>query len=419
MWKKELRLIHMHIQTIRGNIYSYLRRTNEIVGGVADESDYTWRFNPLNQFNTMSEIEMFIIGITEQCNLRCTYCCYSGDYVNNRIHGSHTLTGRDIDVIYDFIQQIAGNRRLRIAFYGGEPLLQYQLIQYAIIRGRERWGNNVDFSISTNGVLLNNEKNEWLSINSVELAISIDGTKVFHNKHRVDIMGNGSYERVYSALSHIKETYPEYIPCVLLQMTLVAFSDIIQIAREWNSDGLLKSFVLSNIHGLSPNFINGVKTVDYEETKQLYLHILDAYEKHQDWVVFKIFLDECLAYWKDRPIIDAGQSVPMATCMPINSKIYIDSQMQIGICEKVADKYRIGNVKNGIDWKRANEIVEEYYHKRVERCKYCPAIRMCDMCLTAVEYSDEQWDISCHNERVYAQIFMFLYCEMAERGLIK
>lgn len=87
----------MHIQTIRGNIYSYLRRTNEIVGGVADESDYTWRFNPLNQFNTMSEIEMFIIGITEQCNLRCTYCCYSGDYVNNRIHGSHTLTGRDID----------------------------------------------------------------------------------------------------------------------------------------------------------------------------------------------------------------------------------------------------------------------------------------------------------------------------------
>ena len=89
----------MHIQTIRGNIYSYLRRTNEIVGGVADESDYTWRFNPLNQFNTMSEIEMFIIGITEQCNLRCTYCCYSGDYVNNRIHGSHTLTGRDL-IIY-------------------------------------------------------------------------------------------------------------------------------------------------------------------------------------------------------------------------------------------------------------------------------------------------------------------------------
>ena len=37
----------------------------------------------------------------------------------------------------------------------------------------------------------------------------------------------------------------------------------------------------------------------------------------------------------------------------------------------------------------------------------------------AVEYSDEQWDILCHNERVYAQIFMFLYCEMAERGLIK
>ena len=164
---------------------------------------------------------------------------------------------------------------------------------------------------------------------------------------------------------------------------------------------------------------NGVKSINYEEVQQLYLHILDSYEKHQDWKVLKVFLNECLAYWKDRPIVDAGYSVPMATCMPLNTKVYIDARMQIGICEKVSDKYRIGNIKNGIDWKRANEIVEEYYRKRVERCRYCPAIRMCEMCLTAVEYSDEQWDVLCHNERVYAQVFMFVYCEMAERGLIE
>lgn len=408
----------MHIQTSRGNIYSYLRRTNEIVGGIVDESDYTWHFNPLHPFKTMPDIEMFIIGITEQCNLRCTYCCYSGDYVNNRTHSKQTLTSRDIDVIYNFIQQITENRHLRIAFYGGEPLLQYQLIQYAITKGRERWSDNVDFSISTNGLLLTDEKIEWLVTNNVELAVSIDGTEVFHNKHRVDIFGKGSYERVYEALAYIKEAYPAYMPYVSLQMTLVSFDDVVQIAEEWNDDKLLNCYSPSNIHGLSPNFRTGVKSINYEETKQLYLRILDTYEKHQDWVVLKVLLDECLAYWRGRPIVDAGQSVPMATCMPINTKLYIDSHMQIGVCEKVADKYRIGNIEDGIDWNRANEIVEEYYHKRIERCKYCSAIRMCGMCLTAIEYSEDQWDVLCHNERVYAQVFMFLYCEMAERRLI-
>lgn len=409
----------MHIQTSIGNIYSYLRRTNELVGGIVDESDYVWRFNPLHQFNTMPEIDMFIIGITEQCNLRCTYCCYSGDYVNNRTHSEHTLTGKDIDDIYDFIEQTIRKRHLRVVFYGGEPLLQYELIQYAITRGRNRWNNNIVFSISTNGVLLTYDKIKWLSANQVELVISIDGTESFHNKHRIDVSGKGSYEKVCKALCYIKEAYPQYISYVSLQITLASFNDIIPIAKEWNKDSLLNCFSISNIHGLSPNFKNGVKSINYEEVQQLYLHILDSYERHQDWKVLKVFLNECLAYWKDRPIVDAGYSVPMATCMPLNTKVYIDARMQIGICEKVSDKYRIGNIKNGIDWKRANEIVEEYYRKRVERCRYCPAIRMCEMCLTAVEYSDEQWDVLCHNERVYAQVFMFVYCEMAERGLIE
>lgn len=408
----------MHIQTSRGNIYSYLRRTNEIVGGIVYESDYIWRFDSLHQFTTMPVIGMFIIGITEQCNLRCTYCCYSGDYENNRTHNKLALTSRDIDDIYNFIEQARGKGNLRIVFYGGEPLLQYKLIQYAIKKGYNRWRNNVVFSISTNGVLLTNDKIKWFLVHHVELVISIDGTEVFHNKHRIDASGKGSYKRVNKALWYIKEVYPEFIPYVSLQMTLASFNDIIQIAEEWNNDDLLNGFSLSNIHGLSPNFKIGVKCINYEETKQLYLHILDVYERHQDWKVLKVLLDECLAYWKDRPIVEVEHSVPMATCLPINTKIYIDAQMQIGVCEKIADKYRIGNIRGGINWERANEIVEEYYLKRVERCKYCPAVRMCEMCLTAIEYSESEWDILCHNEQVYAQVFMFLYCEMVERGLV-
>ena len=116
--------------------------------------------------------------------------------------------------------------------------------------------------------------------------------------------------------------------------------------------------------------------------------------------------------------MDTAQSVPMSTCMPQNTKLYIDVEKQIAVCEKISDYYRIGNVKDGIEWGKANEHVQAYYDMRVHRCDHCPAIRMCNLCLTAVEYNDEQWDVLCHNERVYAQLDMLLFCEMVERGMV-
>lgn len=409
----------MHIKTSSGNIYSYLRQTNEIIGGIVKDQSYAWNFNSLTSFSAMPEVCMFIIGITEKCNLRCTYCCYSGEYANNRSHGIQSLASNDIDAIFDFIQHVTIKRPLRIAFYGGEPLLKYSLVQYAIVKGLEIWKKDVVFSISTNGTVLTPDKIDWMVTHNVELAISIDGTEPFHNRHRVDSRGNGSYTKIYEALSYIQTSYQEYMKVVSLQMTLASYRQIQRIAEEWHNDPLLKKIAPSNIHGLAPNFANGVGKVKYDEVKELYLNLLDVYEKHQDWSVLKVFFEESIAYWKDRPILDAGKSIPMATCMPVNIKLYIDSKLQLGVCEKVADKYRIGNVYDGIDWKKANAMVREYYNKRVNRCTYCPAVRMCEMCLTAIEYTDEQWDILCHNERVYAKAFMLLFCEMAERGLIK
>lgn len=409
----------MHISTSNNNVYSYLRQTNEIVYGVVEDQKYVWKFNPLASFSSMPEVYMFILGITEQCNLRCTYCCYSGEYKNNRLHGTYSMNQNDIDSIFDFIQRATTKQPIRIAFYGGEPILMFPLIQYAVKKGQKLWSNNVIFSISTNGTLLTPDKIDWLVTNNIELAISIDGTESFHDQHRVDSKGKGSFIKIHKVLAFIKNSYPNYIQNARLQMTLSSFRQLEQIAEEWHNDELLRNITPSNIHGLSPNFAKGVETVDYNHVKELYSHLLEVYERHQDWLVLKAFLEQSIAYWKDRPILDAGESVPMSTCMPVNTKLFIDSKLQIGICEKISDNYRIGNVLNGINWEKANELVHEYYNKKVHRCAHCSAIRMCDMCLTAVEYDEDQWNILCHNEQVYAKVFMWLFCEMAEKGLIK
>ena len=104
--------------------------------------------------------------------------------------------------------------------------------------------------------------------------------------------------------------------------------------------------------------------------------------------------------------------------MPLNTKLFIDASMQIAVCEKISDKFRIGSIRDGIDWETANKQAIDYYEKRVRRCSHCQAIRMCGLCLTAVEFNDVQWETLCHNERVYARLYMWLFCEMAERNLI-
>lgn len=408
----------MNITTLHNNSYSYLRQTNEIVQGVVDDSRYAWTFTPPSEFSSMPEVYMFIIAITEQCNLRCTYCCYSGEYEGNHSHNSRTLCEGDIQAIYDFIAKTAKTKPIRISFYGGEPFVNYPLVQYAIQAGQQRWEDDVTFSVSTNGTLLTEERIDWLVNNGVELAISIDGTQPFHDAHRVDAKGNGSYTKVRNALAYLhNNTFNQY-PKVILMMTLPSVSTLISIAQAWHKDEVLQHYAPTHISGLTPNFSQGVKKEDWETLKTQYIQLLDTYEQHPEWSVLQTFFDEIVSYWKNRPVFEVSESTPLSTCMPVNTKLYIDANLQLAVCEKFNDRFRIGSINVGIDWQKANEMTKEYYRKRENRCTYCPAVRMCNMCLTSIAYTDEQWDTLCHNERLYHQLHMFLFCEMAERGML-
>lgn len=407
----------MNITTLHNNSYSYLRQSNEIVSGVVDDSRYAWTFTPPSEFSSMPEVYMFIIAITEQCNLRCTYCCYSGEYEGNHSHNSRTLCEGDIQAIYDFIDKTANSKPIRISFYGGEPLVNYPLVQYAIQSGLQRWEDDVTFSVSTNGTLLTEERIDWLVNYGVELAISIDGTQPFHDAHRVDAKGNGSYTKVRNALAYLHNNPFNKYPKVVLMMTLPSVSTLIPIAQAWHEDEVLQHYAPTHISGLTPNFSQGVAKEEWETLKTQYIQLLDAYEQHPEWSVLQTFFDEIVAYWKNRPVFEVSGSTPLSTCMPVNTKLYIDANLQLAVCEKFNDRFRIGSINGGINWQKANEMTKEYYRKRESRCAYCPAVRMCNMCLTSIAYTESQWDALCHNERLYHQLHMFLFCEMAERGM--
>ena len=136
----------MHIKTCSGSDYSYLRRTNEIVNSTIDEGSFAWEFEPLQYFTSLPNVDTFIISITEQCNLRCSYCCYSGSYKNNRSHNTSSMSANDIEEVLMFVQGAAKDENIKLAFYGGEPLLNIDLLRYAIGKAHEMWGQKVSIS---------------------------------------------------------------------------------------------------------------------------------------------------------------------------------------------------------------------------------------------------------------------------------
>ena len=408
----------MQITTSSKHDYYYLPRTNEIIAE-PKEDNFEWIFKELSAFGELPNVDNFVISITENCNLRCTYCCYSGKYKNNRIHGTKSMSADDIDAIYEFIKRTVKSKDLKIAFYGGEPLTNLPLLKYAIEKASVFFQDfNLSVSISTNGVMLTPCTIDWFIKRNVRIDISIDGHKQIHDRQRINVTGNGSFDYVYKALSYIKQQHPQYLKeNVLLLMTLTSLSDLETIARHWAKDEILCNLVPTKISSLAPNFKVGVTECDYEELVEKYLELLSCYERHRDWVVLQVFFEQCIAYWINRPILDASDGIPMSTCLPTSNKLYVDANMKIGVCEKIADRYRIGNVDNGIDWKEANNLVSSYYKHRKDRCRKCPAVRMCNLCLTAVEYNDSQWNILCHNEQVFMKIGFRIFCEMAERGM--
>lgn len=116
----------------------------------------------------MSELIVELV-VTEECNLGCTYC-----YMDNK---KLYMQERDIDAFQEHVgvmMKTYGKSSYHISFFGGEPLLNWKLIQYAVPRFRED-SRCTSIVVITNGLLLDEEKLSWLRENGVGISLSFDG----------------------------------------------------------------------------------------------------------------------------------------------------------------------------------------------------------------------------------------------------
>ena len=149
------------------------------------------------------KISAVTMDLTEQCNLRCTYCFTSGK--TNREMSFQTAK----DTI-DWITKpdTCGNSKsINIAFWGGEPLLKFDLMKDIVEYGKEigeKKNIKISWSMTTNLTLCTPEVCRWLKENKVGVLFSVDGTRENHNKYRPLANGKGSYDLVEAGIDNAK-----------------------------------------------------------------------------------------------------------------------------------------------------------------------------------------------------------------------
>lgn len=142
-------------------------------------------------------LKALCLHVAHACNLDCAYCfARQGKY-----HGEEALMSFDVGKrALDMLIEKSGTRRnLEVDFFGGEPLLNWevvkQLVDYA--RSREQdTGKNFRFTFTTNGVLLNDEIIAYLNREMHNVVLSLDGRQQVHDRWRHNLAGEGSYDKV-------------------------------------------------------------------------------------------------------------------------------------------------------------------------------------------------------------------------------
>ena len=155
---------------------------------------------------TSGVIKALCIHIAHTCNLNCEYCFASqGKYQGERALMSFE-TGKQA---LDFLVANSGTRRnLEVDFFGGEPLMNFdvvkQMVEYA--RSIEKEHNkNFRFTLTTNGVLIDDDVIEFANKEMSNVVLSLDGRKEIHDRYRVDYAGNGSWDKIVPKFQKLVE----------------------------------------------------------------------------------------------------------------------------------------------------------------------------------------------------------------------
>lgn len=324
-------------------------------------------------------ISVCYIILSEQCNLACKYCFLGNNSANTRKSFSHeNMSVKTADKAIDFylrqlnLSEYNEIRKPMIIFYGGEPLINFDVLEHIatrinLLRKTENHLENLEMSVITNGLLLNEEYLLKLKQLGIQIAISIDGFTEETNNMRVDVSGKPVFTRILKVLNECKRLDVNVsLSVTLSEETIKSTEHIFELIKQYDIKGLGFNILMSDDTFILPQ--------SYNEKAACF--IIDAFIKFRE-----------LGIYEDRIMrkLDAFTKAQMyfSDCAATaGGQIVIVPDGRVGVCHGcvAGKKYFVSDVDdNKFDAQTDETFLEWSQLSPVnnEKCLDCAALGIC------------------------------------------
>ena len=391
---------------------------------------------PLLSYYLENKMQQLMLQVTQNCNLRCNYCSYSGSY-KNRTHSHSLMSDETAERAIDyFINRTKDNKSITVSFYGGEPLLNFELIKHCVDYIEARYsGKRIDYGMTTNGTLLDDNVIIFLVNKGFNLLISLDGPKEIHDAHRRFANSiEGSFSVIMENIKRIKNLYPEYY------QSKVRFNAVLDITQMFSC---VNEFVLDDEYfGEENKFMYNYVTNNYTDNR---INIYEEFFVDREYEFFKLLLSKLGAFPRNktsyilanqlsRIYLHCFQSIEIeeehippkfhhsGPCIPGASRLFVDTTGKLFPCERVSEISEtvvLGDIEKGICLKKATQILnlETTTHSK---CRDCWAYRQCTICVALADdlkgVSDVETKKECPIVCASIEDIFKNYCVLRELG---
>lgn len=342
------------------------------------------------------------LQVTQDCNFRCRYCSFSGSGYYDRTHCDKSMS---IDVAQKSIDFLKSNsseiKNVRIGFYGGEPLLEFPIIQKVVEYSKSVMPEkDISFYLTTNSTLLTDTMLSFFIEHGFQMAISLDGPEEVHDKYRrFAINGQGTHAQVIKKLKMIfDKNFDFYQNNVRITAVVDSDQDKKSLEQYFN-EGIFKYTKIN----FSP--LDSSKTDLKRNAKQSFLNsykdnILKSYINNYIQTEGDVEIENSLLFANSGEYDDFLKALARKTnlvkahhsgpCIPGHSKMLITVDGELYTCEKASGKSKtmnIGDLYNGYDYKKIHSLLNVGQITENE-CKNCWAIRFCNSCAVNIDNLD-------------------------------
>lgn len=358
--------------------------------------------------NRDTVVKALCLHIAHDCNLACKYCfAEEGEYRGDRSMMSYEIGKKAID----FLIKSSGSRRnLEIDFFGGEPLMNFdvvkQIVEYA--KSIEKtYNKNFRFTITTNGVLLDDEKIDYINKTMHNVVLSIDGRKEVHDNMRPASNNKGSYDLIlpkFKELVNKRNNKDYYVRGTYTHFNKDFSEDVLHLANLGFDEISVEPVVAPE------NMDYALKKEDILELKDEYDKLVNKMLKFKDsgkeFNFFHFMIDLSGGPCVTKRLSGCGSGTEYLAVTPWGD-LYPCHQF-VGI-----DEYKMGNVNEGVTNKEVRDDFKNCHVYTKNKCKECWARFYCSGGCNANSYNFynniyDVYEIGCELQKKRVECAIYL-----------